>query len=201
MDTINGIPVYNFTIDMLDQELGVSVISLVKKPAVEKSFIALSEHKKINLSIDNDRHIVTGVALRADFPIYRYNDDTKKEYYFKISPEQIELMMQKFMSEKRVDKVNLQHDGKEEVEGVFLWESYQLTDKHKIGYPEFNDIESGSWMVSYKINNDKVWSDIKTGKLTGFSPEIFGELSDSKGIPAKLSKEKEIMAMYLLTLI
>lgn len=198
MKEIDGIKVYEFTIDMLDDQLGVSIISLVKDPAAKKAFIALNKHKKINLSIDNERQIVTGVALRADFPIYRHNEATGEEYYFTISPDQIELMMQKFMKENRGNKVNLQHDEKQEVEDVFLYESYQLTDKHKVGYPEFEDIETGSWMVSYKINNKNVWNEVKNGNLSGFSPELLGNLNINLKQDHEINNEKELLAMYLL---
>lgn len=198
MKKINGIPVYELTIDMLDENFGVSVMSLVESPAVQKEFVALSSEKQIKLSIDEDKRIVTGVALRADFPIYRKDPKTGKEYFFTISPQQIKLIMQKFMREKRVDLVNVEHDSETVLDDVFLWESYQLTDKHKVGYPEFEDIETGSWMVSYQINNDNAWKAVKEGKLKGFSAELLGYMNESKE-NQNLSEEVIALSAYLLT--
>ena len=31
----------------------------------------------------------------------------------------------------------------------------------------------GTWMISMKVDNDKVWSDVKEGKVKGFSIEGF----------------------------
>lgn len=200
MKDINGIPVYELTIDMLNDELGVSVISLVESPAVEKEFIALSSQKQIKLSINEDKRIVTGVALRADFPIYRKDPKTGKEYFFTISPDQIKLIMQKFMLEKRIDLVNVEHDSDTSLDDVFLWESYQLTDKHKVGYPEFKDIEPGSWMVSYQVNNDRAWEAVKEGKLKGFSAELMGTLNESQQ-ESTLSTHEIKLATDLLTII
>lgn len=201
MNNIHGIPVYDLTIDMLNDEYGVSVISLVENPAVEKAFITLSDQSPIRLSVVDDRKIITGVALRADYPIYRKDPATGKEYFFRISAEQIERIMQKFMAEKRLDMVNIEHDPRMTPKDIFLWESYQLTDKHKIGYPEFADIETGSWMVSYKVDNNTVWKAIKSGRLRGFSAEIFGNLNENKEKQANLSAEDRAIALYLLTII
>ena len=35
--------------------------------------------------------------------------------------------------------------------------------------PEYSGSPVGTWFVSMKINNDKVWGQIKSGKLKGFS--------------------------------
>ena len=39
----------------------------------------------------------------------------------------------------------------------------------------FEDAQDGSWFISAKVNNDKVWDLVKGGQLKGFSVEgIFG---------------------------
>jgi len=179
MQSISGIPVYNFSIDDFDEELGVSTISFVDDPAVEKNFIALSKSafkrrvKTIKLSLNEEKRIVTGVALRADFPIYRRDEDGK-EYFLTVSKDEMHKIMVKFMREKRTDSVNLMHDDRLFVDNVFLIESFIFTKKHKLIYPEFSDVEHGSWMVSYKVNNDNVWALVKNGTLKGFSVEMLG---------------------------
>jgi hypothetical protein len=30
-------------------------------------------------------------------------------------------------------------------------------------------VKKGSWIIAVKVNDDKLWSDVKSGKLTGFS--------------------------------
>lgn len=175
---IDGIPVFAFTIDKMDYQYGFRMMSFVDDPAVEKAFIALNkEPKLIKLSINEEKRLVTGVAMRANFPIYRISDEGK-EYYFYVSAEELELMVEKFMAEKKTDLVNLHHDPHKQVSGVFLYESFFLNEHNKQSYPEFSDVEDGSWMVTYKVRNDDVWSDIKAGKLKGFSVEMLGDLSN-----------------------
>lgn len=193
MDRKCGIPIYSLTIDELSEEFGVSVMSLVEEPAMMKQFIALAR-QHVRLSVNNEQRIVTGVALRADFPVYRTSPEGK-EYYFTVSRSEMQKIAQKFMREKRGDAVNIEHNQKDTVEGVYLIESFLLSEKHKLAYPEFTDIEDGSWMVSYKVENDSVWKSIKEGLLTGFSVELLGNLTEST---AELSRTQEILNLITI---
>ena len=75
--TINNLPLYELLFDDTDDNtLGCSKISLVENPAVEEFFLKFSkdeqekEHKSFYFK-DDSKHIVTGIAMRADYPIYR----------------------------------------------------------------------------------------------------------------------------------
>ena len=75
----------------------VFAISVVSQPAVESSFVALAKQEKpkpVYLSKD-DKHMLYGVILRADFPIYRaYGDE---EFYIEFDGEAIERLERKYM--------------------------------------------------------------------------------------------------------
>lgn len=182
MEELNGIPVYYFTIDEEITDEGVTFISFVDDPAVEKSFIKLSKNNdsdkillksmNVKMSANDEKRIVTGVALRADFPIYR--NDGGEEYYMQLSKDEILKIAQKFMKEQRLKSVNLNH--RYNTKDIYLFESYILDKNHKLSHDDFNDIEEGSWMVSYKVDNDEVWKSIKNGEFKGFSVEMSGEL-------------------------
>ena len=62
-----------------------------------------------------------------------------------------------------------------------LFESY-LVNKDRGIYPtEFEDVPEGSWICSFKVENDEVWNEIKEGKsLKGFSLEIMCDLVEKK---------------------
>lgn len=177
----NGLPLYDISIDIDSDEDGVKIMSIVDLPAVEKDFLKFSK-EKINFSFDDDKRIVTGVALRANYPIYRKYEE--REFYVRFTPEQIENIVYKFMREGRTTMVNLDHEN--ETDGVYLFESFILNESHRLNFKEFDDIDNGSWMVSYKVENDDVWKNIKEGKLNGFSVEIEAEIKE------KLSKENDI---------
>jgi hypothetical protein len=131
------------------------------------------------MSFNEEKRIVTGVALRADYPIFRnkLNDKPCNPFYMQFTADQVTRAAQKFMKESRTSDVNINH-----IEGntsdIYLFESYIVSDTLKPSQPEFEDVENGSWMVSYKVDNDDVWDKIKEGDLNGFSPEIIGNLSE-----------------------
>ena len=78
--TIGGIPVYDAMI--LDEESGMLKISLVDDPAVMSNFQAFDSHKKMLMYevADEEKRLVRGVVMRADFPIFR-RDKEMGEYY------------------------------------------------------------------------------------------------------------------------
>ena len=61
--------------ELRDDVNGITAVSLVKYPAVEKNFITFSKEeeqkKKINFAVDEEKHNIMGCVLRANFPIYR----------------------------------------------------------------------------------------------------------------------------------
>ncbi|MCD8041515.1 MAG: XkdF-like putative serine protease domain-containing protein [Tannerellaceae bacterium] len=186
---INGLPVYRWDINMNKDEEGISVMSIVDDPAVEKNFMKFSKQKqKIKYAIDNDKQIITGVAIRADYPIYRHEGG--EEFYTVFDANVIEKLVHKFMRESRNCSVNINHD--EDAKGLYLFESFIMKEKHKEIYPEFKDIAPGSWIVSYKVEDKNVWEDIKAGRLNGFSIEVYGQLMPYR----KQSKIGKMVDLY-----
>ena len=170
--TINNLPLYELMFDDNDSTLGCSKISLVEEPAVEEFFLKFSkdgqekEHKSFYFK-DDSKHIVTGIAMRADYPIYRNQDG--QEFYVQFSKDTIEKMMQKFMHEQRLFDISLDHN--QDVRDCYLIESYIINKERGICPTEFSDVENGSWIISVKIENQDVWNKICSGEVKGFSIE------------------------------
>ena len=170
--TIHNLPLYELMFDDNDSTLGCSKISLVEEPAVEEFFLKFSkdeqekEHKSFYFK-DDSRHIVTGIAMRADYPIYRNQDG--QEFYVQFSKDTIEKMMQKFMKEQRLFDISLDH--KQDIKDCYLIESFIINKERGICPNEFLDVEDGSWIISVKIENPDVWDKICSGEVKGFSIE------------------------------
>ena len=170
--TINNLPLYELQFDDNDSTLGCSKISLVEEPAVEEFFLKFSkdeqekEHKSFYFK-DDSKHIVTGIAMRADYPIYRNQDG--QEFYVQFSKDTIEKMMQKFMKEQRLFDISLDHN--QDVRDCYLIESFIINKERGICPNEFSDVEDGSWIISVKIENEDVWNKICSGEVKGFSIE------------------------------
>ena len=164
MEKYKGLPLIN--LDVYDDTPGIEIISLVDFPAVERNFIALAA-EKVMLKADDERHVVTGVALIPDQKIYRR--DENGEYYISFSKDAIERIATKFFADHNSTNANLMHEVA--VDGCVYFESY-LTDKARGIYPtDFGELPDGSWVVSCKVLNPEVWQLVKDGVLRGFSVE------------------------------
>jgi hypothetical protein len=166
---MNRLPIFNI---VLGDAEGIQVMSLVDYPAVESNFLAFSEQHKINFSVNDEEHIVFGVALRADYPIYRF--DRMGEYYVVFTKDVIKQLYEKFLTENLMNNVNLNHD--KETKGVYLIQSFLKDTEKGINPVGFEDVADGSWFCAYKVNNEEVWNEIKQGKFNGFSVEVFCNL-------------------------
>lgn len=167
----NGLDVYNATIS--DIEDGIIFISLVDLPAVERDFVCFKEMKEpVRFKIENeDKHIISGVIMLANSPIYRLNGDY--EYYITYSPETLQKISEKMLFEGTFKNIDLQHNNRK-VEGVNLIEVYQKDSSKGISPNFVDDVPDGSLMASFHITNDALWDEIKNGDfLNGFSLEGF----------------------------
>lgn len=177
--------IYYINIDE-SEELGMFSVSLVDFPAVETSFLCFKEETPKQLFFAKpEEKIITGIALRADLPIYRVNPKTGEEYYVVFTKETIKKMVARYSKQGMMNNVDLQHSG-ELVSGVYMVESFIINDERGIRPKEFSDIEDGSWVVSYYVEDDALWEQIKNGNdLNGFSISCIANLSE------KLSEQKQ----------
>lgn len=170
-----------FYIKIDDELTGINAISLVQSPAVEKDFLCFNkENKPVNLKFDNSQHIITGVVCLADTPIYRYNEKLG-EYYVVFTKETIRRMVEKFAKDDLFKSVNLQHNDNMFVDGVYMVESYLTNKDRGINPIEFSDVPEGSWIASYKVENENLWNEIINGDtLNGFSLQGMFRLDEEK---------------------
>ena len=155
---------------VLNDELeGVSTISLVENPAIERNFIMMSEEKSTPIILSTEKQIITTPVLIANKPIYR-NNQQFGEHYVKFNKKTIEQVVQKYFKEGNMFSFNLEHS--EETSGIFLFESYIVNRDRGVNPPiEFKDIPDGSWIASFKIENPKLWDACKKGQFNGVSIE------------------------------
>ena len=181
--TLN-LPLYNITPDMTDENQGMFLVSLVEDPAVEIDFLAFAKENLLFAVQDTEKHIVTGVSILADTPIYRRNK--AGEFYVQFRKEDIPAIVEKFMQRGLSNFINIQHDETtlSNTDAVLV-ESYFVNKERGIVSNEFANVTDGSWITSYKILNEDIWNMIKDGDLKGFSIEISAELE-----PVKLEKQK-----------
>jgi hypothetical protein len=188
------LPVYKLDINEFDEETGIDFVSLVENAAIQKDFLAFSE-TPIKFAIqDEEKRIVTGAAMIADLPIYR-RDDVRGEYYVVFDKESIFKIAKKWARSNQYNSVNAHHKTPI-MNGVSLFESYIIDRERGVMPPKgFEEVADGSWFVSYLIDNDEVWSKVKSGEFKGFSVEgVFDFPEDQE--EQLIEQMKEILSRW-----
>ena len=188
------IPVFEARIDTDDS--GIYKVSLVDFPAVESDFVYFDKQAKmLKLAITNEeQRLVTGVIMRADFPIYRCSKDIG-EYYIVYSKDTIKIMAEKMMADNTFNNINLQHEDGTDVEGINLVEIFIKDTDKGIDPKGFEYIENGSLFATYRINNESIWEQIKAGEFRGFSLEGLFDLERTNVSLKKQEKNKNANIM------
>lgn len=174
------LPIYNIKIDLTDNETGVYTVSLVESPAVEVDFLTFSKEEPIQLQFNDEKYVITGVALRADHPIYR-NSVNYGEHYVVFNKETIRQIVEKYSKFGFNNLVNIEHDQNHYVDNIIMLESY-IVDKERGLNPIEFDVSDGSWIVSYKVNDITLWDKIKKGEVKGFSVEGLFRYSEPESV-------------------
>lgn len=196
------LPIYNALIS--DENEGIFVISLVDAPATETNWMCFKEQENVKFSIVNeDEHILAGVVMVADKPIYRIAPDGT-EYYIVFSKDVIKRMAEKMLDDNTFNNIDIQHDGniipRDKVKLVELF----IADESKGIKPNYLDVPDGSLLANYKIYDDELWNMAKSGVLNGFSLEgVFSTIryEHNKNIKhTKMSKIKEMIKSILVQL-
>lgn len=168
-----------------DEGDGITFISLVNDPATESNWLAYNKQRQpMQFQVaDEEQRILLGVIMRADFPMYRVGT-SGYEYYIKYSKETIAKMARKMLDDKTFNYVDTEHNN-QCVDGVKLEELFIKDVDKGINPVGFDDIENGSLFGKYRVQNDKVWANVKAGKFKGFSLEGYFGVIESKFIKQK----------------
>lgn len=209
---INGIPVMNATIQEGD---GIIRVSLVDWPAVESDFLTFHKDAKKEAPapastykvVDEEKRLIYGVVMRADYPIYRY-DEQNGEYFIVFPKDVIRQLAEKYLTEGRANNVNVMHLAGSDVKGVEMVQWFIKDTAAGVSPTGFEVIEDGSLFAEYHVTNDEVWDACKKGEYRGFSIEIFngmvpapaGELDFAAAIEHIITKSKTSMKKKVETL-
>jgi len=159
------------------KDIEMIVNSFVSEPATEKEWLYFSDAKKRLDFYDTEKQMVTSVVMLANTPIYR-NDDGY-EYMLVFTAEAIEKMAYDYFSKNGFNKISINHDGSVIEGSAILLESY-FVDDNKRAPEKFGVLPKGTWIVSYKVVDKKIWDMIKNKKLRGFSIEVLADLKKLK---------------------
>ena len=192
MTTYNGLPLYRVA---LADDDGVLRVSLVENPAVESDFEVFRKEEAKAPALysvqDEDKHLVRGVILRADYPIYR--NDGRGGYYVTFGADVIREAAERFIADGHANAVDTDHDGKE-VDGVQMVQLFIKDAAVGISPEGFDDIADGSLFGEYHVTDPDIWDEIKAGTWKGFSVEIFYKLIPAAEPMTAAEKENKFPA-------
>ena len=162
-------------IDEEENEFGVDAISLVSEPAIQENFLAFKNQEKSKFTFavaDKERRILIGPALIPNKQIFRYDQETGKEYYVWFSKDTVRKASQLFLQNDKQHNHTLEHE--KNIDGLTVVESWikdsPIDKSEAFGFK----VPVGSWMVAIKVNDDAIWKEqVKSGKTKGFSIEGF----------------------------
>ena len=148
-------------------------IALVENPAIETDFIFLSkEDHPIQLSVQDEKRMIYSPVLIPDKVIPRVSESGEKYEIF-FSGDTIEEIAKDYMLKKAtLGEWNSEHDENELLDGVDVVENWIVENPSNDKAAELGfKVPSKTWMQGTYISNEKVWSDIKSGKYKGVSVE------------------------------
>lgn len=174
-------------LDEENEHSGIEAISVVESPAIESDFIALKNQEIKMAEVDKEQRILMGAALIPNKPIYRKNEKGDGYYVF-FSSSTVKKASEMFFIKGNQSKATLEHQMS--VNNLTVVESWLVDDPKMDKSVNYGlDVPKGTWMVSMKVNNDKIWNDyVKTGKVKGFSIEGF--FSDQANRPKEQIEEE-----------
>ena len=126
----------------------------------------------IKFSTDDDKMEITGAAMVPNKLIIR-RDVFGEPYYVFFTADTIKKLQQSFMEKKLLSSTNIEHIERLSAESHVV-ESWIVEDTEKdksaalgLQYPV------GTWVITMKVNDPKIWGKVKKGELKGYSIEGF----------------------------
>lgn len=167
------LPIYKLVITD-DDNIEVNCVSIVDEPATQSYAAYFSEDKLVEHKfqvIDEEKNIVGGYLMIADRPIKRIDKKTGQEYFVILDKENIDKAMVKFYERGYQNNVNIQHDPKQPVEGMTLYQHFIIDRSIGVKAPKGFETEAdGSSFGFFKVKNKEVMELVKANKF-GFSIE------------------------------
>ena len=168
----------------LEDDNGITAISIVENPAIEEDFIALKNQEFKFAEQDKEKRLLLGAALVPNRPIFRKNEED--EYYIFFSKDTVRKASELFFIKGNQSESTLEHQAA--LDGLTVVESWIVESEQDKSRHYGLNVPVGTWMVSMKVQNDEVWNDyVKSGKVKGFSIEAY--FSDKMARP----KDKSIV--------
>lgn len=157
------------------KENGLQILSMVETPAIEINYVKMEEeinHIKMEV-LDEEKNIVIAPALVPDMLIPRVHKGIK--YYISFDKETIEQSLIKMSAEQKDQNVDVNHSEKL-INGAIVMEKFITHPNRVTQVKNFENLPIGTLFFTAKVIDEKLMSDIKAGKINGWSIDGFYDL-------------------------
>lgn len=154
---------------------GLNILSMVETPAIEINYVKMEEeinHIKMEV-LDEEKNIVIAPALVPDMLIPRVHKGIK--YYISFDKETIEQSLVKMSAEQKDQNVDVNHSEKL-INGAIVMEKFITHPNRVTQVKNFENLPMGTLFFTAKVVDEKLMSDIKEGKINGWSIDGFYDL-------------------------
>jgi hypothetical protein len=199
-----AIPVYTLSIEGEEdnEKMGVFEIANTDSPAIKMKGFAFSSHEKKSIFFKDDlKYRIASPVLTPD-DIYRIDDETQEESYYRTTPEFIEQVYAKFMAERvGKDVFNEEHDESKRVPS-YIFETWLVENpKGDKSYTSYGiECPKHTWFAVQQFTDKAVYLDYVDRGLTGFSIHGNANLQLSKQINTYMlkfkQKKRKVIAHY-----
>jgi len=172
---------------------GIDAVSLVNAPAIEENFIALNKDIKIHFAeVDAEKRILMGAALVPNKQIYRKHKED--EFYVFFSEATVKKASELFLKNGNQSNATIEHKAK--FNGATVVESWIVDNPEMDKSKQYGfSLPKGTWMISMKIEDDKVWQEVKSGLYKGFSIE--GYFADKLEMSLQDLEDEELVKQII----
>ena len=167
---------------------GIKAISFVNDPAIEENWVALNKQEIAFKSIDDDKRIVVGIALKPDLLIPRVKGDYQFNVIF--SKETVKQASHLYLKQLNNNEATLEHE--EKAEGLSVVESWLVEDPKNDKSNIYSlEASEGDWVVMMSVDNEDVWAKVKDGTFLGYSIEgSFADRVIEASKPKEMTEER-----------
>ena len=178
-------------------------------PCMENdSFKAVKTNQ--TFAFDEEKRIITGPAVIPNKLIVRIADEYTdgmepgERYYVYFDKETTMKMAHRFLMESRIKSANLDHSGIP-LDDVYLVESWviesEMDKAYGMGFTQ-EQLPIGTWMVSYRINNDDIWYNyVKKGKVLGWSVEGSFIMNDFENTEEQTYSQSDVIMRDIINIL
>jgi len=153
-------------------EEGVFCMSLVENPATKTQLVMFSEDKELLQFQDDEKKVIYSVAMRPNMLIPRKDIEGEPAMVF-YTEDTVKELQQNFFKNNSHNGSTINHNGKKD-NSLYIFESWIVEDPEKDKATSLGlDVKKGDWVTAQKVDNEEIWNDVKSGKLTGFSIEAY----------------------------